>query len=161
MRLRQGGELFSEEFFMPRCRATFDEKVPPLCACGREWSHFQRSHTCRRATPPSMKIPLRRRGVGVSSPSGRDPPRRLKPSAPPRRGFSEECALALLVFLVPATFVSHSFWLAAGTPRSRGQLINSSKNVAIWGGLIFIAGTQSQLSLWQRRRGPSQESARP
>src|SRR5260370_24759462 len=25
-------------------------------------------------------------------------------------------ALALLAFLVPATFVSHSFWLAAGTP---------------------------------------------
>ena len=42
------------------------------------------------------------------------------------------CALALLVFLVPATFVSHSFWLAAGTPRFQGQLINFSKNVAIW-----------------------------
>jgi putative oxidoreductase len=71
------------------------------------------------------------------------------------------CALALLVFLVPATFVSHSFWLAAGTPRFRGQLINFSKTIAIWEGLIFIAGTQGQLSLRQRRRGPSEESARP
>ena len=46
-------------------------------------------------------------------------------------GLYPRCALALLVFLVPATFVSHSFWLAAGTLRFQGQLINFSKNVAI------------------------------
>jgi putative oxidoreductase len=64
--------------------------------------------------------------------------------------FPRVCALALFAFLVPATFVSHSFWLAAGTPQFQGQLINFSKNVAIWGGLIFIAGTSSQPSLWPR-----------
>jgi putative oxidoreductase len=56
-------------------------------------------------------------------------------------------ALALLGFLVPATFVSHSFWLAAGTPAFQGRLINFSKNMAIWGGLVFIAATPRQPTL--------------
>ena len=64
--------------------------------------------------------------------------------------FPRWCALALFAFLVPATFVSHSFWLAAGTPQFQGQLINFSKNVAIWGGLIFIAATSNQPSLLPR-----------
>jgi uncharacterized membrane protein YphA (DoxX/SURF4 family) len=46
--------------------------------------------------------------------------------------------------LLPATFVSHSFSLAAGTPAFMGQLINSSKNVAVRDGLLFIAGTGNQ-----------------
>jgi hypothetical protein len=29
--------------------------------------------------------------------------------------------------------------LAVGTPQFQGQLINFCKNVAIWGGLVFIA----------------------
>jgi putative oxidoreductase len=45
--------------------------------------------------------------------------------------FPRLSALALLAFLVPATFVSHSFWLATGTPAFQGQLINFSKNMAI------------------------------
>src|SRR5580692_8259453 len=65
------------------------------------------------------------------------------------------CALALFAFLVPATFVSHSFWLAAGTPQFQGQLINFSKNVAIWGGLIFIAGSVGQPCVLPRRTGTS------
>ena len=60
------------------------------------------------------------------------------------------CALALFCFLIPATFVSHSFWLAAGTPQFQGQLINFSKNVAILGGLIFVSGTAAQPSLLPR-----------
>jgi len=53
--------------------------------------------------------------------------------------FPRWCAAALFAFLVPATFVSHSFWLAAGTSQFQGQLINFYKNLAIWGGLVFIA----------------------
>lgn len=53
-------------------------------------------------------------------------------------------ALALLAFLIPATLVSHSFWLAAGTPAFQAQLINFSKNVAIWGALLFISATAEQ-----------------
>jgi len=60
-------------------------------------------------------------------------------------------ALLLFAFLVPATFVSHSFWLAAGTPQFQGQLINFCKNLAIWGGLLFIAGSPMQPSLSSRR----------
>jgi uncharacterized membrane protein YphA (DoxX/SURF4 family) len=56
-------------------------------------------------------------------------------------------ALALLAFLVPATFVSHSFWLAFGTKAFQPQLINFSKNLAIWGGLLFIAATPTQPEL--------------
>jgi len=56
-------------------------------------------------------------------------------------------ALALLAFLVPATFVSHSFWLAAGTPAFQGQLINFTRNIAIWAGLLFIASSPGQTTL--------------
>jgi putative oxidoreductase len=53
-------------------------------------------------------------------------------------------ALALLAFLVPATFVSRSFWLAFGTKAFQPQLINFSKNAALWGGLLFVAATSDQ-----------------
>jgi putative oxidoreductase len=58
--------------------------------------------------------------------------------------FPRLAALALFTFLVPATLISHSFWLSAGTPAFMGQLINVSKNVAILGGLLFIAGSGGQ-----------------
>lgn len=59
-------------------------------------------------------------------------------------------AIALFVFLLQATFVSHSFWLAAGTPAFQGQLINFCKNTAILGGLLFIASAPGQPRLWTR-----------
>ena len=59
-------------------------------------------------------------------------------------------AIALFVFLVPATLVSHSFWLAAGTPAFQGQLINFCKNIAILGGLLFIAAAPGQPRLWAK-----------
>ena len=58
--------------------------------------------------------------------------------------FPRLAALALLSFLIPATLMSHSFWLSAGTPAFMGQLINFSKNVAICGGLLFIGATSNQ-----------------
>lgn len=56
-------------------------------------------------------------------------------------------ALTLFAFLIPATVVSHSFWLAAGTPAFQPQLINFSKNVAILGGLLFVAASSAQPAL--------------
>ena len=54
-------------------------------------------------------------------------------------------ALALIAFLVAATLVGHAFWLAAaGTPVFVGQLINFLKNLAMMGGLLFVASTQTQ-----------------
>jgi putative oxidoreductase len=70
------------------------------------------------------------------------------------------CAAGLFVFLVPATFVSHSFRLASGTPQFQGQLINLCKNVAIWGGLIFIAGAANQPTLWPQNKTRSTNSER-
>ena len=40
-------------------------------------------------------------------------------------------AHALFAFLVPATLVSHSSWLSAGTLAFMGQLVTFSKNLAI------------------------------
>jgi putative oxidoreductase len=60
-------------------------------------------------------------------------------------------AAALFLFLVPATLISHSFWLSAGTPAFVGQLINFFKNVAILGGLLFIVSTARQPSLVRLR----------
>ena len=62
--------------------------------------------------------------------------------------FQRVAALALIAFLVAATLVGHAFWLAAaGTPVFVGQLINFLKNLAMMGGLLFVASTQSQAAL--------------
>ena len=62
--------------------------------------------------------------------------------------FQKVAAVALIAFLVAATFVGHAFWLAAaGTPVFVGQLINFLKNLAIMGGLLFVASTRSQPAL--------------
>ena len=61
-------------------------------------------------------------------------------------------AVGLFLFLVPATFVSHSFWLAAGSPSFQSQLINFFKNAGIWGGLLFIAAAAGQPSILPRKR---------
>jgi putative oxidoreductase len=59
-------------------------------------------------------------------------------------------ALALLLFLIPATLVGHAFWLAIGTSLYPIQLINFFKNVCMAGGLIFIIATTSQPVLLPR-----------
>jgi putative oxidoreductase len=60
------------------------------------------------------------------------------------------CALALLLFLIPATIIGHAFWETIGTPLYPAQLINFSKNVCMAGGLIFIMATRSQPVLLPR-----------
>ncbi len=61
-------------------------------------------------------------------------------------------ACALLAFLIPATLVSHSFWLSAKTSAFMGQLINFSKNLAICGGLLFIGATAKPRASAQERQ---------
>jgi len=58
--------------------------------------------------------------------------------------FPRVAALALFVFLVPATLVGHAFWLAANTQVFVGQLINFLKNVAMMGGLLFMYSIPDQ-----------------
>jgi putative oxidoreductase len=59
-------------------------------------------------------------------------------------------ALALLLFLIPATLMGHAFWQAVGTALYPVQLINFFKNVCMAGGLIFIMATRSQPVLLPR-----------
>ncbi len=59
-------------------------------------------------------------------------------------------AVALLLFLIPATLLAHSFWQALGTPLYQVQLINFFKNVCMAGGLIFILATKAQPVLMPR-----------
>ncbi len=54
-------------------------------------------------------------------------------------GFQQRvAALALIVFLVPATLTAHPFWQDHTVTRQL-QLINFMKNVAMVGGLLFVA----------------------
>jgi putative oxidoreductase len=59
-------------------------------------------------------------------------------------------AVALFVFLVPATFLAHAFWQVAGTTAYTPQLLNFLKNTSMIGGLLFIAATPSQPTLLPR-----------
>jgi putative oxidoreductase len=70
-------------------------------------------------------------------------------------------AVALLVFLVPATITAHAFWQVAGTASFTPQLINFLKNTAMIGSLLFIGATQSQPALFPRTlRATSRERER-
>ena len=54
-------------------------------------------------------------------------------------GFQQRvAALALIVLLVPATLTAHPFWLDHTATRQL-QLINFMKNLAMIGGLLFVA----------------------
>jgi len=62
--------------------------------------------------------------------------------------YPQIAAIALIAFLVPATLVGHGFWQAVGTPAYIPQLLNFLKNAAMTGGLLFIAATSNQLTLF-------------
>ncbi len=48
-------------------------------------------------------------------------------------------ALVMFLFLIPVTLVFHPFWSAADAAAQYQQQINFMKNVAIMGGLLFVA----------------------
>jgi putative oxidoreductase len=52
-------------------------------------------------------------------------------------------ALALIVFLVPATLIAHACWLDRTATRPL-QLIQCMKNLAMMGGLLFVASVPSE-----------------
>lgn len=61
-------------------------------------------------------------------------------------------ALALIVFLVPATLIFHAFW-AADPAQLQNQTNHFFKNVAILGALVFFMGNgPGAASLDERRR---------
>jgi putative oxidoreductase len=59
-------------------------------------------------------------------------------------------AIAVIAFLIPATLVAHEFWQAVGTPAFAPQLLQFLKNTAMTGGLLFIATTPNQPTLFPR-----------
>jgi putative oxidoreductase len=59
-------------------------------------------------------------------------------------------AIALLLFLIPATLMAHAFWQVTGTSLYMVQLINFFKNVCMAGGLFFIAAAKDQPVLLPR-----------
>jgi putative oxidoreductase len=62
-------------------------------------------------------------------------------------------AVALVLFLIPATLMAHAFWQVAGTsPLYVVQLINFFKNVCMAGGLVFIAAAKDQPHLFSPRQ---------
>jgi putative oxidoreductase len=64
-------------------------------------------------------------------------------------------AVWLMVFLIPATWVGHPFWLLAGAPTFTPQLINFFKNIAMLGGLLFVASIDDQPTLLRMRNTQS------
>jgi len=63
-------------------------------------------------------------------------------------------ALALLLFLIPATLIFHNFWAYDGMAR-QAQMQNFLKNLAIMGGLLLVVGFGPgplSLDAWRTRR---------
>lgn len=69
--------------------------------------------------------------------------------------FPQWSALVLVVFLVPATLVAHSFWFVAGTPAFQPLLLQFCKNLGMCGGLLFIAASPAQPALLPKRTARS------
>jgi putative oxidoreductase len=59
-------------------------------------------------------------------------------------------AIALLLFLIPATLMAHAYWQVADSSLYPVQLINFFKNVCMAGGLVFIAAAKDQPVLLPR-----------
>jgi putative oxidoreductase len=53
------------------------------------------------------------------------------------------CAVALILFLIPATLIAHSFWIAP-SQLFQVQLVNFLKNLSMIGGLLLIASLSSE-----------------
>jgi len=64
--------------------------------------------------------------------------------------YPQIAAIAVIAFLVPATLVAHDFWRAVATPAYAPQLLQFLKNAAMTGGLILIAATPNQPTLFPR-----------
>ena len=62
-------------------------------------------------------------------------------------------ALAMFLFIIPATLIFHNFW-AADAANAQNQMIHFMKNVTIMGGMLYVmAFGAGPLSLDNRKRG--------
>ena len=53
---------------------------------------------------------------------------------------AREAAFVMFLFLIPVTLVFHPFWNIADAAAHYQQQIHFMKNIAIMGGLLFVAG---------------------
>src|SRR3989442_6540413 len=67
-------------------------------------------------------------------------------------------ALLLALFLIPATLTAHDFWASPG-PEFQGQLVNFLKNLAMFGGLCFVAFRLPTAAAGARRDNASEEGS--
>jgi len=67
-------------------------------------------------------------------------------------------ALLLALFLIPATLTAHDFWASPG-PEFQGQLVNFLKNLAMFGGLCFVAFRLPTSAAGASRTNPSEEGS--
>ena len=56
--------------------------------------------------------------------------------------YQRVCTLGLILFLIPATLIAHSFW-SAPSSIYHIQLVNFFKNLSIVGGLLLVACNKS------------------
>jgi|SRR5712671_3109775 len=68
-------------------------------------------------------------------------------------------ALLLALFLIPATLTAHDFWASPG-PEFQGQLVNFLKNLAMFGGLCFVAFRSPTAAAGARRANHPRRCAR-
>jgi putative oxidoreductase len=66
-------------------------------------------------------------------------------------GATRLSAIVLLLYMIPVTLIFHAFWAYAGAEQ-RTQLINFLKNLAIMGGLTYIATYGAGLLALDARR---------
>lgn len=50
-------------------------------------------------------------------------------------------AAALLLYLIPTTLIFHDFWYIGDLAARQAQIIEFLKNLAIFGGLLYVAGS--------------------
>jgi putative oxidoreductase len=68
--------------------------------------------------------------------------------------YPQIAAIAVISFLVPATLVAHDFWHAVGTPAYFLQFLQFLKNSAMTGGLLLMAVTPNQPTVFPRTSRP-------
>jgi putative oxidoreductase len=72
-------------------------------------------------------------------------------------------AVALLVFIVPATLIFHNFWVVDETAARMNQMAHFMKNIAIMGGLLLVVAHGAggfSIDNWRRSASETRPTAR-
>ena len=64
-------------------------------------------------------------------------------------------ALLLILFLIPVTFMMHNFWAISDPDMAQQQMTHFMKNIAIFGGLFFVAYYGAGAYSWDRKHDDS------